>query len=352
MSRPPTIRIGTSGWIYPHWRGRFYPADLPNKRQLAYIGQRFPTVEINGTFYSMQRPEYFDRWRSEVPGDFVFAVKGSRYLTHMLKLKNPATPLANFFAMGVLRLGAQLGPILWQLPPQLRFNEEKLRTFLELLPRDMREAERLARRHDARVEGRAALEAPDGRDLPIRHCFEVREDSWCSDEAFEVLERHDAGFVVADTAGKFPLCFARTAKEFVYVRLHGSTALYQSRYSDEELDDWAAWVHSWAADGQDVYVYFDNDDKAYAADDALRLMDRVPTAARAGTAPPERLTGAEQRARKASPKSKGGKAFDSPRRHALTFAEAAAPEPWPIPRSNFAPLGGYTFGTSPDRAVS
>src|SRR5262249_41228758 len=127
--------VGTSGWIYPHWKGRFYPTGLPARRQLAYLAEHFSTVEVNGTFYSPARPSSFERWRDDVPEGFRFAVKGSRYLTHMLKLKNPLTPLANFFAQGVLLLGKELGPILWQLPPMLAFDADKVRVFLDLLPR-------------------------------------------------------------------------------------------------------------------------------------------------------------------------------------------------------------------------
>src|SRR5437773_9312726 len=150
-------RVGTSGWLYPHWRGDFYPRKLPQRLELPYLAERLGTVEINGTFYSLTRPETCTAWRRSVPDGFVFAVKGSRYITHMLKLRNFQRPLANFFASGILRLGAQLGPILWQLPPQLPFDRERARRFFAELPRDLRGAERWARRHDARTKGRAAL---------------------------------------------------------------------------------------------------------------------------------------------------------------------------------------------------
>src|SRR5439155_6030224 len=202
--------VGTSGWIYPHWHTRFYPPGLPAKRQLAYLAERFATVEVNGTFYRLSRPACFDKWRSEVRSDFVFALKGSRYLTHLLKLGKPEAPLANFFAQGVLRLGSQLGPILWQLPPMFAFQEKRVRAFLELLPHDLRAAERLARRHDHRLDGRAALRAPDGHDRPLRHAFEIRHASWLTEEALQLLAAHDVALVTADTADHHPLSLERT----------------------------------------------------------------------------------------------------------------------------------------------
>jgi uncharacterized protein YecE (DUF72 family) len=267
--------VGTSGWTYPHWRGVFYPEGLPARRRLAHLASRFPTVEVNGTFYSLTRPETCDRWRAEVPPSFIFAVKASRYITHMLRLEDFAAPLANFFASGILRFGAQLGPILWQLPPGLRFDRERARPFLRALPRDVRAAERLARRHDARLRGRAACTAPDGRGAKIRHALEVRDETWLADEALALLAAEGIALASADTAGRYPLSLARTTPDFAYARLHGSRVLYGSRYSDAELDAWAARIEAWRAGGADVYVYFDNDYKAYAPGDAERLLSRL-----------------------------------------------------------------------------
>jgi uncharacterized protein YecE (DUF72 family) len=265
------LRIGTSGWIYPHWRERFYPPRLAAARWLAYLAERFSTVEVNASFYRLQRPEVFRRWRAEVPPDFVFAVKGSRYVTHMLKLRGGAAPLANFFAQGILCLGRTLGPILWQLPEAVRFDAERARAFLAALPRDLDQASRLARKHDRRLSGRAALEPPDGERAPVRHALEVRHESWLTDEALALLAAHDVALVAGETAGRFPLSFARTAS-FAYARLHGARALYASRYTDEELAAWAARIRGWRSGGADVFVYFDNDNKAYAPGDAQRLM--------------------------------------------------------------------------------
>lgn len=268
------VLIGTSGWAYRGWRGDFYPKGLPQKGELAYLASRMPTVEVNGTFYSLTRPTACDAWRAAVPDGFVFAIKGSRYITHMLKLRKFEPPLANFFASGILRLGKMLGPILWQLPPQLPFDPERTRAFFEAVPRDLAAAERWARRHDSRTTGRAALTAPDGRRRILRHAVEIRHLSWLADAALATLRELDVAVVAADTAGKHPLCFERTT-DFAYVRLHGSTALYASRYRDDELADWAEKIARWAAAGDDVYVYFDNDAQGHAPHDALRLAAAV-----------------------------------------------------------------------------
>jgi uncharacterized protein YecE (DUF72 family) len=252
----------------------FYPEGLAQKRELAYLASRFGTVEVNGTFYSLTRPSACEAWRTQVPPDFLFAIKGSRYITHMLKLRRFEAPLGNFFAQGILRLGAQLGPILWQLPPGLRFDAERARAFFQALPRDLAGAERWARRHDARTTGRAALTAPDdgaaARKAPLRHAIEPRHASWMEGAALRELQANDVALVAADTAGKHPFAFERTA-DFAYLRLHGSTQLYASRYTDEELGIWAGRVRQLRDDGIDVYVYFDNDAQAHAPFDALRL---------------------------------------------------------------------------------
>jgi uncharacterized protein YecE (DUF72 family) len=271
--------VGISGWRYPGWRGDFYPKGLPQRRELEYAAERLDSVEINGSFYSLQRPESYRRWRSEVPDDFVFAVKGGRFITHMKRLRDIETPLANFFASGVLALGATLGPILWQLPERLPFDAELLEHFLAQLPRTTGAALALARRHDARLDGRAWLEIET--DAPLRHCLEVRHPSYTGPEFAALLAAQGVGSVVADTAGRFPVIDAVTA-DFVYVRLHGADELYASGYDDAALDAWAARTRSWldgtgAADGRarDVYLYFDNDARGHAPFDAMRLRERL-----------------------------------------------------------------------------
>jgi uncharacterized protein YecE (DUF72 family) len=236
----------------------------------------FDTIELNGTFYSLKSPDVFRRWVSEVPAGFLFAVKGSRFITHNLKLRNAEAALANFFASGVLALERMTGPFLWQLPATYRFDHSRIEDFLSLLPRDSFAAAELSRRHDHRLR-RGALTETETR-VRYRHAFEVRHPSYFTGEFAELIRAHDVGFVIADTAGKFP--YAETVTSgFVYVRLHGSRQLYVSDYTDAELSEWAARIERWTAEGLDAYVYFDNDAKVHAPFDAVRLRRLV--------APPE-----------------------------------------------------------------
>ena len=266
------IRIGISGWRYEPWRGVFYPEGLPQRRELEFVSRHFPTVEINGSFYSLLRPEYYQQWYEETPPGFVFSVKGSRYITHMLKLKNVETPLANFFASGILNLKEKLGPLLWQFPPMFGYNRERFERFFELLPRDTEQALSLARKRDSRMTGRSRLAIDAKR--PLRHAVEIRHPSFMNDEFLALLKRHDIGLVVADTAGKWPKMFHVTS-DFVYVRLHGDVKIYTSGYTSRALAAWARRIRSWDEDGRDVYVYFDNDVKVRAPFDALNLMDKL-----------------------------------------------------------------------------
>ena len=285
-----SIRIGISGWRYARWRGTFYPTGLAQRRELAYAGRCFPSVEINGSFYSLQRPESYQSWHDETPDDFVFAVKGPRFVTHMKRLRDCEQALANFFASGVLRLGEKLGPILWQLPPTLRFDDAVLDAFLSSLPRDTEAALALARKRDTTLmHGRTALSID--RKRPLRHALEMRHPSFCDPSCMKLLRKHKVGVVVADTAGKFPYLEDVTA-DFVYLRLHGDAQLYASSYSDHALDRWGERIAAWAAGGEpsdaqrvgpraskrarrDVYCYFDNDMKVHAPFDARGLMQRL-----------------------------------------------------------------------------
>ncbi len=268
--------IGISGYDYKPWRGVFYPEDLPARRWLHFASRRFNSIELNGTFYSLKSPAVFERWLAEVPErDFLFAVKGGRFITHNLKLRRSETALGNFFASGVLALGERTGPFLWQLPATYRFDADRLDQFMKMLPRDSLAGEAVARQHDARLRRGALIEA--AATVPYRHVFEVRHPSYFHEEFYDLLRAHGCGLVVADSAGKFLMSEEVTAP-FVYVRLHGSEQLYVSRYSDEELDAWAQRVRRWAsaAEGaRDVYVYFDNDAKVHAPRDAIRLMERL-----------------------------------------------------------------------------
>jgi uncharacterized protein YecE (DUF72 family) len=277
--RAGTVRVGVSGWRYPRWRGDFYPKGLPQRRELEYIGEHFRTVELNGSFYSLQRPSSYQRWRSEVPDDFIFSVKGSRYVTHMLRLNNIEQALANFFASGLLALGPQLGPLLWQLPERLRFDADLLEGFLTVLPATTGDALQLARRHDARLEGRAWLDIE--ADVPLRHALEPRSATWGEPQSLRMLQRRGVALVAADTAGRWPRFDALTA-DFAYVRLHGAEMLYHSAYTTAQLHEWADLVTAWAdgsgaGDGRprDVYVYFDNDARGHAPYDAAALAALV-----------------------------------------------------------------------------
>jgi uncharacterized protein YecE (DUF72 family) len=285
------IRVGISGWRYKPWRGVFYPKGLRQKDELAYARARFGTIEINGTFYSLQRPELFAAWHAGTPENFVFAVKGGRFITHMKKLRDVETPLANFFASGVLRLREKLGPILWQFPPSFAFDEARLDAFFALLPRDTAEAAHLAGRCDQRVAGRSWIGPVPSASL--RHAVEIRHPSFMTARFVSLLRRYRIALVFADTVD-FPY-FEDITSDFLYLRLHGSEELYVSGYSDAALARWAARIAAWAAGGaprdgtlvsarmasakaRDVYVYFDNDAKVRAPLDADALIRRLVTA--------------------------------------------------------------------------
>jgi uncharacterized protein YecE (DUF72 family) len=268
------IRVGISGWTYAGWRGDFYPRGLAQKKELAFAAERMTSIEINGSFYSLQRPTSYATWREQTPEDFVFAVKGGRFITHLKKLAGVESALANFFASGVLALGPKLGPVLWQLPPNLGYDPVRLASFFDLLPRTTLDAAELAKHHDAKLsEDRALTVAPV--DQPIRHALEVRHKSFLEPGTVDLLREHDISFVVADTAGRWPLV-EQTTSDFMYVRLHGDVELYTSGYSAEALDRWAGKIQAWADTGQDVFVYFDNDVKGYAPHDAMALLSRLP----------------------------------------------------------------------------
>jgi uncharacterized protein YecE (DUF72 family) len=288
--KPPEIRIGISGWTYGPWRGTFFPKGLKQKEELAYASRRMNSIEINGTFYSLQRPKSYGSWYSQTPDGFIFSVKGPRFITHIRRLKEVRIPLANFFASGVLRLEDKLGPLLWQLPPSLAYDREQLEAFFRLLPRKTREAAALARHHDAHVRHGSWLKTD--QDRPLRHALEVRHFSFETPEFISLLRAHDIGLVVADTAGKWPALEDLTAN-FVYVRLHGAERLYASGYTPEALDAWAAKIRNWmrgrspagpqriapvpkgALQPRDIFVYFDNDVKTRSPYDAMSLAHRL-----------------------------------------------------------------------------
>jgi uncharacterized protein YecE (DUF72 family) len=285
------IRIGISGWRYAPWRGAFYPKDLPQKDELRYAASMFPSIEINGSFYSLQRPESYARWYEHTPDDFVFAVKGGRFITHMKKLRNVESALANFLASGLFNLREKLGPILWQFPANFRYDEERVAAFLELLPPDTRSAARIARRHDAWLKGRTRVTVD--RDRPLRHAFEIRHESFCDPSFMRLLRKHNVSLVIAETARRFPMLEDVTA-DFVYMRLHGDKELYRSGYGDKALERWAKRIEAWRKGSEppdankcldlkppskrarDIYCFFDNTDvKLRAPFDAQRLMSKL-----------------------------------------------------------------------------
>jgi uncharacterized protein YecE (DUF72 family) len=290
MNRTGIVRIGISGWTYAPWRGNFYPAGLPHADELSYASRQVDTIEINGTFYALQRADSFARWYDETPEGFVFAVKGPRFITHIRRLREVETPLANFFASGVLRLEEKLGPLLWQFPPSFRFSTERLDHFFSLLPRDTEAAAALAERRSEWLAERAWPRTASRREL--RHAIEIRHQSFLDPAFVALLRRHQVALVFADSVA-WPYAEDVTA-DFVYLRLHGSEELYASGYSDEALDHFAARIKLWTEGyepndarriapevepaGQiprDVYAYFDNDAKVRAPVDARSLRAKL-----------------------------------------------------------------------------
>lgn len=284
------LYIGISGWRYPPWRGVFYPPKLTQARELEFASRAVRTIEINGSFYSLQRPESYAAWYAATPPNFIFSVKGNRYLTHILRLRDIEKPLANVFASGVFNLREKLGPFLWQFPPSFRYEPEPLEHFFSLLPRDTEQALALARKRDPRMKGRTRLAIDANR--PLRHAMEIRHPSFIDPSFIALLRKYRVALVVADTAGKWPYCEDVTS-DFMYLRLHGDKELYASGYTEEALDRWATRIKAWsegaepadaqrivaekapAATSRDVYCYFDNDIKVRAPFDARRLIEKL-----------------------------------------------------------------------------
>jgi uncharacterized protein YecE (DUF72 family) len=246
MPHSCAIHIGTSGWHYKHWKGPFYPEKLPASKMLEYYTAHFDTVELNNTFYRLPQENGLETWRESTPKDFLFAAKGSRYLTHMKKLKDPAPGVAKFFER-VDRLGRKLGPIVFQLPPWWEVDAARLREFLEALPP----------RH--------------------KYAFELRNPTWHTEEIYRLLRRHNAAFCIFEIAGAFS--GLEITANFTYVRLHGPGGAYQGSYSREALGRWADRIREWRKDLRAVYVYFDNDQAAYAVGNARTLRQMTGAAA-------------------------------------------------------------------------
>ena len=289
MSERGQIRVGISGWRFDPWRGTFYPDDPTQKRELEFASRKLNSIELNGTFYSTQKPQSFQSWRKETPDDFVFAIKGSQFITHIRKLENVEGALANFLAQGMLCLGRKLGPILWQLPPQMSFSAERIEAFLKLLPHTHRQAAAYAKQRDEWMSGRCWLEVEE--DLPFRHAMECRHKSFATPEYIDLLRRYGVALVVADSV-KWPVMMDLTA-DFVYCRLHGSEKTYPDGYTDEAIDTWAQRMIAWSRgeevtdrkrihpdpgpkqSARDVFVYFDDDNKVRAPHDAQSMRKRI-----------------------------------------------------------------------------
>lgn len=288
------IYIGISGWRYTPWRGVFYPKGLSQNRELEFASRALPSIELNGSFYALQTPQSYAAWYDATPDNFVFSVKGNRYLTHILRLRDIDKPLANVFASGVFNLREKQGPFLWQFPPSFRFDAERVEHFLSLLPHDSQAALTLARKREPRMRGRSRLAIDQNR--PLRHAMEIRNESFVDPGFIKLLRQYDVALVVADTAGKWPY-YEDISSDFLYLRLHGEKELYASGYTEAALDKWAARIRAWQAGGEprdakhisetaakpsksrDVYCYFDNDVKVRAPFDARRLIEKLGLAA-------------------------------------------------------------------------
>jgi len=281
MSRG-VIRIGVSGWTFAPWRGLFYPPGLRRQHELHYAADAFSTLEVTDTFYGMQRAETFTAWRSQVPGYFVFSVRGPRLITHTLRLRNTETALAAFFASGLLSLGPHLGPILWQVPPNIAQHAERLEAFLGLLPEDTRQAADLVKNHYSGPQPLYPL-APD-RTRSIRHALSISADIMKNSALFNILRARNIALVRSDGATPVP-----DTADFIYCRLTAATQPQAGDYADTALADWARRIRAWATgqgDGRqqglaapsprrDVFVVFDNTNRVRAPANALELIRRV-----------------------------------------------------------------------------
>ena len=283
------IYIGMSGWTYPGWRGDFYPKNLVQKNELAFASRQVNSIEINGTFYSLQKPESFQKWHDETPEDFCFSVKAPQYITHIRRLKDVKEPLANFMASGLLCLGEKMGPLLWQFPPNVMLKDDRFEKFLKMLPHDAKSAAKLAKQHSSRVDGRNFIKALG--DFPVRHAFEFRHPSFKNPDFLKLLKKHNVAVVFAHSGEKSPYMEDLTA-DFIYARMHGQEAKYKKGYTSEIIAWLADRVETWTEGRQpkdaevtllekpkvikrDAFIYFDTEIKEYAPSDARHLAQRL-----------------------------------------------------------------------------
>lgn len=242
MRKTGKLYIGTSGWHYMHWIGTFYPEGTKDANQLSYYIKYFKTVELNNSFYRLPSAQIFENWGKAVPDDFVFAVKASRYLTHLKKLVLDKKAVDQFF-QHASHLAKKLGPILFQLPPNWKVNMDRLAAFLDYLPN------------------------------VYRYTFEFRDQSWYTDSIYELLKQYKVAFCIYELAEHRSPDLVTT--DFVYIRLHGPGNKYQGNYSDTTLKQWAKRCRHWQKEGKDVYLYFDNDELGYAAHNAIKLIEML-----------------------------------------------------------------------------
>lgn len=286
-----SVYVGISGWTYEGWRGSFYPPKLPHHQELFFASRELPTIEINGTFYSLQKPMSYLKWYEATPENFIFSVKANRYITHIKRLNDVEIPMANFFSSGLFALEEKMGPILWQFPPSMKFDPDKFNRFLDLLPDTTKKASALARKSVLSKE-RTLIHCD--QDRPLRHAIEIRNDSFINPLFIEMLKDHSVTLVFADTAGKWPYMEDVTG-DFLYLRLHGDEELYKSGYDKMSLNFWKKRIVNWV-DGKepkhsltlldhplshtkkDAFIYFDNDQKVRAPVDAKTLIHKLPVA--------------------------------------------------------------------------
>ena len=283
------IRVGISGWTYEPWRGTFYPEKLVQRLELHYAAEHLSSIEINGTFYGLQKPPSFAKWYEQTPADFVFSVKAPKFITHERRLRDVESAIANFLLSGVLRLGEKLGPILWQFPPTMKLDETLFEAFLGQLPHSTKDAAALERLCEPRMKGRMFTDID--RDRPLRHAVEIRHESFATESFVKLLRKHKVALVIADTGGKWPALHDLTA-DFAYLRLHGPEEIYESGYTEAGLKKWAKEIQAIAkgidapeatrlgppaakSAKRDVFVYFDNTLKVKSPANAMRLAELV-----------------------------------------------------------------------------
>ncbi|MGE4232888.1 MAG: DUF72 domain-containing protein [Bacteriovoracia bacterium] len=280
--------IGMSGWTFPGWRKKFYPKDLVQKKELFYASRQLNSLEINGTFYGLQKPATFQNWFDETPDDFVFSVKATQYITHVHRLKEVLEPLATFLGSGLLCLKNKLGPILWQFPPNFTLKDDRVEKFLKILPRDSKSAAKLAKKHGYKIEGKYFYDVKE--DFPIRHAFEFRHKSYYESPHFlELLRHHNAAFVLTHSSG---LYIENITADFIYARMGGEGKEYSKGYPDKTLNWWYKRLRTWEKGKQpkdailvgeqkkikkitDTFIYFGTEKKVFAPQDALNLSKKL-----------------------------------------------------------------------------